>query len=62
LFVIVCSFLKGNILRSEIDGCIQMKCFIPGNPEVRIGLSEDFFVGKSNVLSQGTLSELPLTK
>jgi len=44
--------LNGNILRSEIDGCIQMKCFIPGNPEVRIGLSEDFFVGKSNVLSQ----------
>jgi len=43
---------NGNILRSEIDGCIQMKCFIPGNPEVRIGLSEDFFVGKSNVLSQ----------
>lgn len=47
---------NGNILRSEIDGCIQMKIFMAGNPEVRIGLSEDFFVGKSSVVSQNSVA------
>ena len=48
--------LKGNILRSDIDGCIQMKIFMAGNPEIRIGLNEDFFIGKSDMLTQGILS------
>ena len=47
------SFLKGNILRSEIDGCIQMRNFVAGHPEVKIALNEDFFVGKSDVVSRG---------
>ena len=28
-------------MRSEVDGCIQMKSFLSGSPEVRVGLSED---------------------
>lgn len=47
------TFLKGNILRSEIDGCIQMKNFVAGYPEVKIALNEDFFVGKSDIVSRG---------
>ena len=50
------SLFKGNILRSEIDGCIQMKNFVAGYPEVKIALNEDFFVGKSDVVSRGMLS------
>ena len=42
-------------MRSDIDGCIQMKTFMAGNPEIRIGLNEDFFIGKSNMLTQGIL-------
>ena len=46
-------FFKGNILRSEIDGCILMKNFVAGSPEVKIVLNDDFFVGKSDVVSRG---------
>lgn len=44
---------QGNVLRSEVDGCIQMKSFVAGNPEIRIGLNDDFFVDKSSLTSQG---------
>lgn len=47
---------KGSILRSEIDGCIQMKNFVAGHPEVKIALNEDFFVGKSDIVSRGMLT------
>ncbi|XP_058965992.1 uncharacterized protein [Pocillopora verrucosa] len=43
---------NGNILRSEIDGCILMKNFVAGSPEVKIMLNDDFFVGKSDVVSR----------
>ncbi|XP_065052428.1 uncharacterized protein LOC135681755 [Rhopilema esculentum] len=35
----------GNLIRSEIDGCIQVKSFLAGNPEIRIGLNEDIVFG-----------------
>lgn len=35
-----------SVLRSEIDGCIQMKSFLQGLPELRVGLNEDLVVGK----------------
>jgi len=47
---------NGNILRSDIDGCIQMKTFMAGNPEIRIGLNEDFFIGKSDMLTQDNVA------
>ncbi|XP_068752291.1 uncharacterized protein [Montipora capricornis] len=47
---------NGNILRSDIDGCIQMKSFMAGNPEIRIGLNDDFFVGKTKLLSQDSVA------
>ncbi|KAK2552313.1 AP-4 complex subunit mu [Acropora cervicornis] len=47
---------NGNILRSDIDGCIQMKIFMAGNPEIRIGLNEDFFIGKSDMLTQDSVA------
>ena len=36
----------GMVLKSEIDGTIQMKSFLHGNPELRLALNEDLLVGK----------------
>ena len=39
---------KGNVVNSCIDGCIQMKSYLRGNPELRLVLNEDLMVGKSS--------------
>lgn len=31
---------NGNVLRSEIVGCIKMRCFLSGMPELRLGLND----------------------
>ncbi|ONK75641.1 uncharacterized protein A4U43_C03F19010 [Asparagus officinalis] len=38
---------SGYILTSEIDGTIQMKSYLTGNPEIRLALNEDLSIGKS---------------
>jgi len=40
---------NGEILNSEIDGFIQMKSFLCGTPELRLGLNDDLVVGRANV-------------
>ena len=37
---------NGYLLNSTIDGCIQMKSFLTGNPELRLALNEDLTIGK----------------
>jgi len=37
---------NGYVLNSTIDGCIQMKSYLAGNPELRLALNEDLIVGK----------------
>lgn len=37
---------NGYILNSSIDGCIQMKSYLSGNPELRLALNEDLVIGK----------------
>ncbi|GAV73640.1 Adap_comp_sub domain-containing protein/Clat_adaptor_s domain-containing protein [Cephalotus follicularis] len=37
---------SGYILTSEIDGTIQMKSYLTGNPEIRLALNEDLNIGK----------------
>ncbi|PON93391.1 Clathrin adaptor, mu subunit, partial [Trema orientale] len=37
---------SGYILTSEIDGTIQMKSFLTGNPEIRVALNEDLSIGR----------------
>lgn len=39
---------NGYILNSTIDGCIQMKSYLSGNPGLRFALNEDLIVGKEN--------------
>lgn len=38
---------SGYILTSEIDGTIQMKSYLTGNPEIRLALNEDLSIGRS---------------
>lgn len=37
---------NGYVLNSTIDGCIQMKSYLAGNPELRLALNEDLVLGK----------------
>ena len=39
---------NGYVLNSSIEGCIQMKSYLSGNPGLRIALNEDLIVGKEN--------------
>lgn len=36
---------SGYILTSEVDGTIQMKSYLSGNPEIRLALNEDLSIG-----------------
>ena len=44
----ICVSVQGYILNSTIDGCIQMKSYLSGNPALKIALNEDLIVGKEN--------------
>ncbi|KAA8528352.1 hypothetical protein F0562_035707 [Nyssa sinensis] len=37
---------SGYILTSEIDGTIQMKSYLTGNPEIRLALNEELAIGR----------------
>eukprot|EP00934_Nitzschia_sp_Nitz4_P006416 Nitzschia sp. Nitz4//scaffold203_size38902//17362//18846//NITZ4_007660-RA/size38902-augustus-gene-0.43-mRNA-1//1//CDS//3329541424//6406//frame0 len=39
---------NGYVLNSTIDGCIQMKSYLAGNPELRLALNEDLCVGRNS--------------
>lgn len=36
----------GYIINSTIDGCIQMKSYLSGNPELKLALNSDLVIGK----------------
>jgi len=38
---------NGYILNSSIDGTIQMKSYLAGNPELKLALNEELVIGKS---------------
>ncbi|KMZ68436.1 AP-4 complex subunit mu [Zostera marina] len=44
---------SGYILTSEIDGTIQMKSYLSGNPEIRLALNEDLRIGERGGSSHG---------
>ena len=41
----------GTVLNAAIDGCIQMKSYLSGNPPLRLALNEDLVVGKGGATS-----------
>ncbi|KAL1823522.1 AP-4 complex subunit mu isoform X2 [Daucus carota subsp. sativus] len=44
---------SGYILTSEIDGTIQMKSYLTGNPEIRVALNDDLSIGRDYGGSSG---------
>ncbi|KAG4954845.1 hypothetical protein JHK87_040439 [Glycine soja] len=45
---------SGYILTSEIDGTIQMKSYLSGNPEIRLALNDDLSIGRSQGPAYGS--------
>ncbi|XP_062099519.1 AP-4 complex subunit mu isoform X2 [Humulus lupulus] len=45
---------SGYILTSEIDGTIQMKSYLTGNPEIRLALNDDLSIGRDYRSSIGS--------
>ena len=39
---------NGLVINSSIDGVIQMKSYLQGNPELRLVLNDDLVVGRTN--------------
>lgn len=39
---------NGYVLNSTIDGCIQMKSYLAGSPQLRLALTQDLAIGKEN--------------
>lgn len=50
--------LQGYILTSEIDGTIQMKSYLTGNPEIKLALNEDVTIGRSGSSAYGNIGVL----
>jgi AP-4 complex subunit mu-1 len=44
---------NGYVVNSSIDGAINMKSFLSGNPELRLALNEDLIIGKENARHGG---------
>jgi AP-4 complex subunit mu-1 len=44
---------NGYVLNSTIDGCIQMKSYLAGNPELRLALNENLAIGRNAGRSYG---------
>lgn len=53
-------FEQGYILTSEIDGTIQMKSYLSGNPEIRLALNENLNIGRGGRSVYGIASFTPL--
>ena len=41
---------NGFVLNSSIDGSIQMKSYLTGNPDLRLVLNDDLVIGKQNAM------------
>lgn len=41
---------SGAVANSAIDGCIQMKSYLSGNPELKLALNSDLVIGKGKVV------------
>lgn len=48
---------SGTVVNSTIDGSIQMKSYLSGNPELRLALNEDLVVGKGGAYGSVILDD-----
>uniref|UniRef100_A0A8C2XQH2 AP-4 complex subunit mu-1 n=1 Tax=Cyclopterus lumpus TaxID=8103 RepID=A0A8C2XQH2_CYCLU len=44
---------KGVVLKADVEGEVRVKCFMPSCSEMRIGLNEEFSIGKSQLRGYG---------
>lgn len=44
---------NGTLLKADIQGEIRLKCFLPSCSEMRIGLNEEFSIGKTQLRGYG---------
>lgn len=51
---------NGYILNSSIDGCIQMKSYLAGNPELRLALNEDLVIRSTNANNNNSYASVTL--
>ncbi|XP_072096818.1 AP-4 complex subunit mu-1 isoform X2 [Mobula birostris] len=45
---------NGSLLKAHVQGEVRLKCFLPSSTEIRIGLNEEFSVGKAEIRGYGT--------
>ncbi|XP_063305730.1 AP-4 complex subunit mu-1 isoform X2 [Pelobates fuscus] len=45
---------NGSLLKADVQGELRLKSYFPNCPELRIGLSEEFCIGSSEVRGYGT--------
>ncbi|XP_067835770.1 AP-4 complex subunit mu-1, partial [Heptranchias perlo] len=46
---------SGSLLKADVQGEVRMKCFLPSSTEIRIGLNEEFSVGKAEIRGYGAV-------
>lgn len=42
---------SGNLINSSVDGCIKMKSYLRGNPELKLVLNDDIVIGRTATYS-----------
>mmetsp|Transcript_13228 Transcript_13228/g.39394 ORF Transcript_13228/g.39394 Transcript_13228/m.39394 type:complete len:439 (+) Transcript_13228:109-1425(+) len=47
----------GAVINSTVDGCIQMKSYLSGSPELRLALNEDLMIGRGGAYGAVTLDD-----
>uniref|UniRef100_A0A671VDC5 AP-4 complex subunit mu-1 n=1 Tax=Sparus aurata TaxID=8175 RepID=A0A671VDC5_SPAAU len=45
--------LRGVLMKADVEGEIRVKCYMPSCSEMRIGLNEEFSIGKSQLRGYG---------
>ncbi|XP_060710477.1 AP-4 complex subunit mu-1 [Hemiscyllium ocellatum] len=40
---------NGSLMRADVQGEVRMKCFLPSSTEIRMGLNEEFSIGKADI-------------
>ncbi|XP_048476045.1 AP-4 complex subunit mu-1 isoform X2 [Rhincodon typus] len=40
---------NGTLMRADVQGEVRMKCFLPSSTEIRMGLNEEFSIGKTDI-------------
>uniref|UniRef100_V9KXK0 AP-4 complex subunit mu-1-like protein n=1 Tax=Callorhinchus milii TaxID=7868 RepID=V9KXK0_CALMI len=44
---------NGSLLKADVQGEVRMKCFLPNCTDIRIGLNEEFSIGKAELRGYG---------